>query len=137
MVTIKSLISFHHKPRSISDEGSLDYWPSDMISAFTCVSYCSIAFLYHYNLFAIEAELKQASRKKIQSIVMGSTVTAFAIYMFIAIFGYVEVCYYCYQSIMTEKCPDICPRKMVCSDICQNKIKFVLAFTKNDLTFML
>ena len=91
MVTIRSLSSLHH---TSSIEGPLEYWPSDMASALTCVSYCSLTFLCHFNLFAIEAELKQPSRKKIQSIVVVSMLIAFTIYIFVAVFGYIEVCYY-------------------------------------------
>ena len=92
MVMIRSLSSFHHKPPSI--EGPLEYWPSDMASALTCVSYCSLTFLCHFNLFGIEAELKQSSHRKIQSIVVVSMVMAFTIYIIVAILGYIEVCYY-------------------------------------------
>ena len=95
VITIKSLSSFHHfKLLAVSDEGQLEYWPSDMESALTCVSYCSLTFLCHFNLFAIESELRRSSHKKVQSIVIVSMVTAFAIYMLVAVFGYIEVCYY-------------------------------------------
>ena len=95
MVTIKSLSSLNHfKVSSVGDEGKLEYWPSDMASALTCVSYCSLTFLCHFNLFAIESELKRSSHRKVQSIVIVSMVTAFFVYMFVAVFGYIEVCYY-------------------------------------------
>ena len=95
MVTIKSLSSIHHHELpAINDEGEVESWPLDIASALTCVSYCSLAFLFHFNLFGIEAELKQNLHKKIQSIVVISVATAFAIYMFVAVFGYIEVCYY-------------------------------------------
>ena len=90
MVTIRSISSLHRE--SSSTKQALGYWPSDMESALTCVSYCSLTFLCHFNLFSIGAELKAPSRKKIRSIVVVSMVTAFVIYMFVAIFGYIEVC---------------------------------------------
>ena len=93
-ITIRSLSSFHRHPPSTNGEGALEYWPSDMVSALTCISYCSLTFLCHFNLFAIEGELRESSRKKIQSIIVVSMVIAFTIYIFVAVFGYIEVSSY-------------------------------------------
>lgn len=101
MVTIKSLSSIHHHELpAINDEGEVESWPLDTASALTCVSYCSLAFLFHFNLFGIEAELKQNLHKKIQSIVVISVATAFAIYMFVAVFGYIEFRSCTYSDVM-------------------------------------
>ena len=89
VVVIRSVSSLRNG--EATDRGLIKNWPTDMVSGLTCISYCSLTFLCHFNLFAIEGELRRVSFRKMQGIIVVSMTFAFIIYLFVTLFGYLQV----------------------------------------------
>ena len=76
---------------SDSQEFHVALFPSSIQGAITCVSYCSLCFICHFNLFAIERELYRPKRWKMNFIIVTSMVTAYLIYNVVGFAGYIQV----------------------------------------------
>ncbi|XP_065904245.1 probable sodium-coupled neutral amino acid transporter 6 [Dysidea avara] len=88
VIVIRSVSSLRNG--EATDRGLIKNWPTDMVSGLTCVSYCSLTFLCHFNLFAIERELRHVSFRKMQAIIVVSMTFAFIVYLLVSIFGYLQ-----------------------------------------------
>ena len=76
---------------SDSDEFHVALFPSSIEGAITCISYCSLCFICHFNLFAIERELYRPKKWKMNFIIVTSMVTAYLIYNVVGFAGYIQV----------------------------------------------
>ena len=65
--------------------------PHTIEGAITCVSYCSLCFLCHFQLFSVERELHRPKRWKLNFIIVASMFIAYSIYNVVAIAGYLQV----------------------------------------------
>ncbi len=66
-------------------------FPSTPQGAITCMSYCGLCFLCHFQLFSLEKELHKPKRWKLNLIVVVSMLVAYIIYNVVAFAGYLQV----------------------------------------------
>ena len=95
MVTIKTAEYVKDNSSSIHIEVTsskdIALFPNSLSGAVTCVSYCSLGFVCHFQLFSLEKELHRPKRWKLVFIVVASMIIAYCIYIVIAIMGYITV----------------------------------------------
>ena len=101
MIAINSVIYFDSKHENKTfvwsteeeekEQNVITFFPSTVEGAITCLSYCSLTFLCHFQLFSLEKELHQPKKWKLNFIVIATMLIAFVIYLVVAIAGYLQV----------------------------------------------
>lgn len=94
IVAIKAAEHFSNSTIFIEVISSKDIalFPSKLQGAVICASYCSLGFVCHFQLFSLEKELHRPKRWKLMFIVIASMISAYCIYIVIAMLGYFTVC---------------------------------------------
>ena len=74
-----------------SDQNHIGLFPHTFHGAITCVSYCSLTFLCHFQLFSLEKELHRPKKWKLNFIVVASMIIAYCLYNIVSVAGYIQV----------------------------------------------
>ena len=85
---IKMIIFQTHNPPI--PEG-VDIGPHTFTGVLTTVSYCSLAFVYHFNLLTVERELSRPTKARVSFIVVSSMAFAYLLYNVVIFSGYFTV----------------------------------------------
>ena len=95
-MTVKtSLMVYHYKHGDQSDHSlshEVQLGPVGFNGAITMISYCSLAFVCHFNLLPLHKELRHPVTKfRIYSIILGSMFIAYLLYSLVIFSGYFNV----------------------------------------------
>lgn len=66
-------------------------FPDSLMAGLTCISYCSLCFVCHFQLFSLEKELHRPTQGRLNFIIITSMLTAYTIYNVVALCGYLRV----------------------------------------------
>ena len=88
-VAFNSTTSSHTDP--LPPDHTIALWPTKFTGLLTAISYCSLAFVCHFNLLPLQKELQKPTRCRLNMIVIGSMVIAFALYNVVIFSGYFNV----------------------------------------------
>ncbi len=81
----------HSDSDTIPAQHKVELWPTEFTGLLTCISYCSLAFVCHFNLLPLQKELHNPTKGRLNIIVIGSMVTAYVMYNVIIFTGYFNV----------------------------------------------
>jgi amino acid permease len=98
--------NFTHKTITITasdlDEDHIALFPGSLEKAITCISYCSLTYLCHFQLFSLEKELHRPKKWKLNFIVVASLILAYAIYNVMVFAAYLQFGGATKEDIMTN-----------------------------------
>ena len=95
-MTVKAFMSMQHYQHGAStnfpQNHQVQLSPVQFNGALTVISYCSLAFVCHFNLLPLQRELKPPLTKfRIYSIIFGSMIIAYLLYNLVIFSGYFSV----------------------------------------------
>lgn len=98
MMVKTSLFVYHHEHHdqanfTLRDEVQLS--PVNFNGALTVISYCSLAFVCHFNLLPLQKELgRPVTKCRVYSIIFGSIIIAYLLYNLVIFSGYFNVSFF-------------------------------------------
>ena len=78
----------------LSNKGNgedIGLFPESIMAALTCISYCSLCFVCHFQVFSLENELERPTKCRLNFIIIASMLIAYTIYNVVALSGYLQV----------------------------------------------
>lgn len=83
--------STHHEADLLPKDHTVYFWPREFTGILTSISYCSLAFICHFNLLPLQKELHNPTKRRLDTIVIGTMLIAYTLYNIIIFSGYFTV----------------------------------------------
>lgn len=104
VMTVKtSLFLYHHQhfdQRNFSLTNEVQLGPLKFNGVLTVISYCSLAFVCHFNLLPLQRELTPpVTKSRFYSIIFGSIIIAYLLYNLVIFSGYFSVSFMLFMCV--------------------------------------
>ena len=83
--------SHEHQRHEDKQHYQVHLFPQEFKGILVTVTYCSVSFVCHFNLLPLQKELRQPTRARMNIIVVGTMLLAYALYNLVIFSGFFTV----------------------------------------------